>query len=240
MKKIRLHLLIVSVLICGVILTGCGGGNGSTKGSKLHKNEYLGNLPALNDGYKTAVASLKEDYEVKGEKITAGGTKNFEKLMKLQEERKGKEKEMKEKFQADVKAELGNLTGKAIPVTFSDKLKESDMLFYNISDVTLTGEGGGPIISVTVTAKNDFTVPSRKGYDYTVYYRLMSSNGPVHNTTGTLAPIELMREEQPFKKDFMLSKTTIPLPLARQATELATFTGIEFISQEEYKETMGI
>lgn len=234
MKKMKLSptsLLILSVCICGLLFTNCGGGG---SGSSLKKNEYLGNLPAIYDGYALKSAAMEKKIEEETQKLMAGGEKNFAKAEKMFDEYRAKEKELKEKFKADVQAETAKLVGKEVPVNYSEGLKNSGKHFYNISDIKLIDEKGDPKISFIVTAKDDFSVPSMKSYDYMIYYRLTSKDGALVQSTSTLIPVPLAREEQSFKKDFQLNQFAVGFNLSRHAADLATFSGLEFISKDEY------
>jgi len=164
----------------------------------------------------------------------AGGEKNYAKIQKLFDDQKIKEKDIKEKFKVEVKAEVAKLVGKGVPVAFSDNLKNSDMLFYNVSDVKIVEDKGEPKVSLTITAKEDFTIPPMKAYDYSIYYRMKGGDGIIKESASVIIPISLAREAKSFKKDDMLNQSSIEFNFGRYAADLATFSGIEFITQEEY------
>jgi len=231
-------LMMVSVVACGLIMVNCGGdGSGS---SKLKKNELLGNLPALYEKHAAEMASLEKKTEAESAKLIAGGEKNYGKIQKLFEDQQVKEKESKKKFKADVKAEIAKIAGKEVPVSFSEKLKNSDMLFYNLSNVKIVDDKGEAKISFTITAKDDFTIPSMKAYDYMVYYRLLGNKAAIEKSASTIIPVSLTREAKSFKKGDVLSQYVAELNLHRNAAKLAAFSGIEFISKEEYDAEMGL
>jgi len=237
MKRIKFSVLIVSTLVCGLVLTGCGGGSGA---GKVKKNEYLGSLPTLYDSYKSAKESLEKNLETESEKLMAGGEKNYSKVQKLFDDQKSKEKDLKEKFKSDVAAEVAKIAGKAVPVNFSDELKNSDKLFFEVSDVKIVDDNGEAKIAVTITAKDDFTIPRMKSYDYTVYYRLVGSNGTLEKSTSCIIPVSLAYEAKSFKKGDILNQSLIGLNLNNYAADRAAFSGIEFISQQEYNAVMGL
>jgi len=242
MKKLNFparKVYYIYALVCIFAYTSCGDGGGTAK-SNLNKNEYLGNLPAIYDNYILTKAAMEKKLEEEIERLVAGGEKNESKIDKLFNQGTIKEKELKEKFDADVKAEIATLTGKEIPVTFSEKLKNSEKFYYNVTNVKLVEDKGDPKISITITAKDDFSVPSMKAYDYTAYYRLMGSNGPLLNSISSITPIPLVREVQSFKKDFLFKQALGQLALGYYSADRATFTGIEFISKDEYNKANGL
>lgn len=242
MKKKSL-MIVFALIMCGTMLTNCGGNGSGSNSSKLKKNEYLGNLPALYENYETGKDALEKKTEAESEKLLSGGEKNYSKIQKLFDDQKIKEKEMKEKFNADVKAELAKIVGKEVPVSFSDKLKNSDKFYFNVSDVKIVEQRGEPRISFTITAKDDFTVQSMKGYDYNVYFRLIGADGAtLENSTSTTIPISLSLDVKSFKKGDVLldSYNVIGFNLGRYAVDRANFSGIEFISKEEYNEAAGL
>jgi len=235
-------LMILSVAACGLIMANCGGCNGEGSGSsgKLNKGGLLGNLPALYEKYAAEMASLEKKTEAESEKLIAGGEKNYGKIQKLFDEQQAKEKEKKEKFKADVKAELAKIAGKEVPVSFSEKLKSSDMLFYNLTEVKIVDDKGEAKVSFTITAKDDFTIPSMKAYDYTVYFRFMGGKAILEKSTTCIIPVSLTREAKSFKKGDVLNQSAIGFSLNRYAADRAAFSGIEFISKEEYNAEMGL
>ncbi|MDR2970143.1 MAG: hypothetical protein LBV32_11165 [Tannerellaceae bacterium] len=225
---------VASALMCGSFLMSCGGSGGG--GSKLGKNDYLGNLPAVYDGYNMEVAALEEKTNNEGEKLMSGGEKNYDKIQAVYDEQKVKEKELKEQFNTDVKAELSNIVGKEVPVTFSEGLKNSGKFYYDAT-VKIGELRDEPRLSVTLSAKDDFTVPSMQSYDYTVYLRLVGKDGVVlENSTTVIMPIPLAREAKSFGKGDVLiaDYAALDFNLSRYAADRVNFAGVEFISTEEY------
>ena len=228
-----------AAMICGAVLASCGGGSNAGSGSKIKKNEYLGNIPALYESYYTEIDALEKKVDAEGEKLMAGGEKNYGKVQKLFDDQKVKEKAMKEKFQADVKTEMEKIVGKDIPVSYSEQLRNSDMWYYDAT-AKIGERRGEPILSITLTAKNEFTVPSMKAYDYNAYFRLVGKDGtPLKTSPSTIIPIKLEQQAQSFSKGDVLidSYEGYGLSLSNYATEFANFAGIEFITKEEYNQT---
>ncbi len=234
MKKMR---FIVSALACGLILTGCGGsGSSGESGGKIRKNDYLGNLPALYANYNAEKAATEKKIEEQGNKLMAGGEKNAGKLQKLFDDQKAKEKELKTKFDAEVKAELEKVIGKDIPVAFSEQLKSSDKFFFDVPVVKIAEQRGEPRLSISLTAKDNFTVPSMKGYDYSVYFRLAGKDGaPLERSASVILPVTLDRAALPYVKGETLIDSYVAYGFnLGNYPDRATLTAVEFISKEEY------
>lgn len=228
-------LFIVSALACGLMLAGCGGTGSGSGGSKLKKNDYLGSLPALYESYNADLAALEAKVEEEGTKLFAGGEKNAGKIQKLFDDQKAREKAMKEKFEADVKAETAKLAGKDVPVSYSEQLKNSGKLYYTVTQAKIVEEKGEPKLAVTIAAKDDFTIPSMKAYDYTIYYRLAGAEGAsLQRSASVIIPVALAREAKEFRKGDELNKTVIGFNLSNYPADRAAFSGIEFITKEEY------
>jgi hypothetical protein len=127
-----------------------------------------------------------------------------------------------------------------VSFTFSEKLKNSDMLFYNVSEAKIVNERGEPKVKLVISAKNDFTIPSMKAYDYTIYYHLMGSKGALKNSTSTAIPVSLSREAKSFKAGEALSEIIVEFYLKNYAADRVDFSSIEFITQEEYNAMIGL
>jgi hypothetical protein len=217
-------------------MAGCGGGSGSgSGGGKIKKNEFLGNLPALYDGYNSEKAAMEAKLETESNKLMAGGEKNYDKVQKLFDDQSLREEELEEKLIADMQAELSKLAGKAIPVVFSQKLRDSGTLFFDIADAALVDDRGEVGLSFNIKAREDFTIPSMKAYDYTIFYRLTGDQGAtLENSVSAIIPVPLDRQAKSFAKGELLNSSKVALNLGRYAADRAAFSGIEFITKEEY------
>ncbi len=217
-------LALVSVLL----LVGCG----SKGGSKLKGNEYLGDLPGLYDGFNIRNEALETKLKEDAEKLSDGGEKNFDKVMKLAEEATAEQEALETKFKEDVKAELAKVVGKEVPVSYSASLTP----WYDA--VAKVGEHrGDPWLVVTLTSKEDFTVPSMKGYDYTAYLRLVNADGAsLENAKAVIIPIKLQLGEQTFTAGQVLTENynATDFNLDDYAADRVAFAGVEFITQEEF------
>jgi hypothetical protein len=133
MKK--LTILMVSAIVCGAMLTSCGGSSGGNSKSGLKKSELFGNLPAL--WADDDLASTKEKERMS--KVTS--MKEAEKEMKKQETAKTKRR-------AAIEAEGQKIKGKDVPFTFSSALQAAGAN-YAISSVKVSSGGG---LDVTIVA----------------------------------------------------------------------------------------
>ncbi|MDR1671769.1 MAG: hypothetical protein LBR57_04555, partial [Alistipes sp.] len=148
-----------------MLLAGCGGGGAG--GGKLKKNDYLGSLPSLYANYNAEKAAAEKELEQKGNKMMEGaGESDYAKVQKLFDDAAEAEKARKEKFKADVAAELTKVVGKEVPVTYGAALTP-----FFVATVKIAELRGEPRLSITLTAKEGFTVPSMKGYDYKVHFK---------------------------------------------------------------------
>jgi len=223
--------LIVSVFIGGMILVSCGGGGGSKSEGK--KNPYLGSLPSIYAKYNAEKESLEKKIEEKGLKLMSGGEKNSDKIMKLMQEDEATSKVLKEKMNADASAEIAKIAGKEIPLSYTKSLSDSEELFYNVAPVKLVDNKGTLAIEIALSAKSDFDVPRMKGYDYSAYFRLITSDGSTI-TKSVLLPVKLEYKAFSIAAGEQLSLSNFPLYVSNQPEVYADFAGIEFITKEEY------
>ncbi len=227
MKRAFYHL--VAALVCGAIIVSCGGGNG---GSKLKKNEYLGNLPALYDGFNLQNEALEKEAEAKAEKFSENNPKDIEKAMKLFGEMMAEQESIKTKFEENVKAELAKVAGKEIPVSYSAALTP-----WYTATAKVAEARNEPWLSLTITTKEAMTIPAMKGYDYAVYFRLLGPDGTtLEKGKGSAAPVKLVTNEQvlPAGQVLVEDYNTTGFNLKRYAASRVDFAGIEFITKEEY------
>ena len=224
--------LMIAAVICGVVFAGCGGGSGSG-GSKLKKNEYLGSLPSIYADYSAKKKAHEENIEKEGAKLMAGGEKNASKLMKLMKEDEETTKSLKEKMKTAVSDEIAKVAGKEIPVSFSKELQESGGLFYDVSPVKLVENGGELAAAISLSAKDAFDVPRMKGYDYSTYFRFITSEGETI-VTSVLLPVKLEHKAFSIAANQHLLDFNFPLYLSNKPEQWVKFAGIEFITKAEY------
>lgn len=139
-------------------------------------------------------------------------------------------------MKADLAAELADLSGKQIPVTYSEGLRGSGMDFYEVAEAKLVENRGDAAISLRIVAKADFNVPAMQAYDYSICYRILTADGAVEKLTGVILPIRLERASQSFAAGALLNEALLPLNISANAAALASFTGLEFTSKEEYNQ----
>ena len=221
---------IVFVLVCGMMLTSCGGDSGK---SGLKKNPYLGSLPAIYAGYNAEKKAHEAKVEEQGQKLMAGGEKNADKIMKLMMEEQETAKAMKEKMKTAVSAEIAKIAGKEIPVSYSKALLDSDELFYNVAPLKLVGNKEELVLVISLSAKSDFEVPRMKGYDYSTYFRFITSDGSTI-TKSVLLPVKLDYKPFSIAAGESLLENNFPLHLNNQPELYVDFAGIEFITKAEY------
>jgi len=224
--------LIISAVICGFAFAGCGsGGNGGGAGSStnnLKKNEFLGSLPSIYANYQ---ASEKADEE-KMEKLAAKGDMN--KILKEVEKLEKNEKEKKAKFKEDLSAEIAKIIGKEIPVSFCKELQNSGGLFYEIAPLKLIESSGDPAVVISVSAKNSFEVPRMGGYDYTVYFKIIASDGSTIEKS-VLLPVQFSNKAQSFTAGQLLLEQKYSLYAGKNPEKWVNFAGIMFITKTEYE-----
>lgn len=220
---------IFYLLATSIMFAGCGG-NG---GSKLPSNDFLGKIPALYDGFRTSSEALEKETTEKGEKMIAGGNEsNFDKVQKMFDDAQAKINEMKTQFEASLAAETAKLVDKQIPVTYSAALGSP---FYDVTSVKIIDVKGEPRLELTVTTREALTVPRMGAYDYTVYYALKNVNGLIPGSGSVIIPVELKLEEVSFPAGAELTKAQHNVQFGKHAVALTTFTGIEFLTKEEYE-----
>jgi len=230
---------IIFAIICGVIIYGCGSESGGS--GKIKKNEYLGSLPAIYNEYETSLIEAEAKLNKKAEELMKGGEKNYAKLEEMSKEYEVAQKTIKDKFRTNLKAEIEKLVGKEIPVLYNDTLKNSDELYYNVQSIKTIDDGGELGYTVTIVAKEDFIVPAMKSYDYTIYYRLLGDKGTViSHTTTSIIPVTLSQKSVEFSKGEVITEQNRRFQYSNNVTEFAGFSGIEFISKEQYKKSMGL
>ena len=140
---------------------------------------------------------------------------------------------MKDKFNAAVKAEVQKLAGKDIPVSYSERLKNSDEQFYTISNVKLLDDEGKLKMSFTISAKEDFVVPRYKGGDYCAYYRLYTEDGTKIEKS-VFMPVPADTKPLSFTAGQVLQEDKRSMSISNLAELYANFAGVEFITKDEY------
>ncbi len=212
------------------MMVSCSGSSGS---SGVKKNEYLGALPAIYAGYNAEKAAHEAKMEEQGTKLMAGGEKNTGKIMKLMKEDEEKAKAMKEKMQADAKAEIAKIAGKEVPVSYSQALVDSENLFYNVAAPKLIDNDGKLAIAFSLSVKQDFTVPKYKGLDYAAYFRLIASDGSTI-IKSVILPVKTDIKELTFTAKEPLTDYNFPVGISGIPEKYADFAGVEFITKDEY------
>ena len=213
---------IGTVLICGLLMTACGGGVGSSKKSGLSKNEFLGNLPALYADWKLYEDDMDaQAAKLKDEMHTESGMK---KAMAWKEKA---EKEFAEKqtvYKEDLKAEWAKIDGKEVPFTLSDAFSQTNM---QVNRVKFNAEKQQ--IVAEIVAKADGKGDSMSF----AYYRVLAKDGSVISNghgfylgkSGAIKAGEsLFHDNTPGTGNHSISKNP---------EKYADFAKIEFIAQSE-------
>ncbi len=208
---------MIGILALGAMMVSCGGGGGA-------KNEYLGNLPGLYEKYNKVEADLKTSIE----------GKNLEQITKLYADVKVKEDQLK----ADVAAEMEKLDGMELPVSYSPELQKSFGLFYQ-AKAGITNNRNNPFLSLTLTAKNDLTVPkmSREETNFYVYYHFIDKNGAsIEKSKWSLCPFEFGKPERSVIKgdELYSSKTARDIEVDDYPASYSGLAGVQFITKAEY------
>ena len=238
MKK-RL-LLAASAFACGWMLTNCSGGTSINTNSGVIENEYLGAFPRIHADYELAESELRKKAEEEMAKYSHGSNSDYSKLQKLSQKYEAQEKEMQEKFEADLAAESQKFVGKKVPFSYSDLLKSSNDLFYEITNVkTALSDKGEPILVFNLKANKDFTVPKYSYLNYTIYIRMIDKDkNTLENGSGVIIPIASNLEAVSFKAGDVFPEQTRPVSV--NIPNRAYFAGIEFLSNDEYKKLIGL
>ena len=224
---------LIFIFLCGMIFASCGGESSSKSG--LKKNRYLGSLPAIYADYNATIAAHEAKIEKQGMKLMSGGEKNSEKIMTLMQEDQATVKIMKDKLKTDVNAEIAKIVGKDVFVAYSKSLIDSDELFYNVASAKLGDNKGELAIAIVLSAKNDFEVPRMKGYDYSAYFKLITTDGSII-LKSVLLPVKLDYKAFSIASGELLLENNFPLYISGNLELYANFAGMEFISKDEYNE----
>lgn len=221
---------IAFTIICGLILTNCGGGSSR---SGLKKNQYLGQLPAIYADYNVEKKAYEDKIEEQGRKLLEGGEKNKDKVMKLIREEEETTKKMKEKLETAVKTETAKLNGVEIPVSYSENLKSSGEQFYTISGVKLVDDNGKLKMSYIISAKDDFEVPTYKGGDYSTYFRFYATDGTTI-LKSVFMPVRTDTKPILYTAGQLIYEGQMPISMSNKPESYAEFAGIEFTTKDEY------
>ncbi len=148
---------IGTVLVCGLMITACGGGSKSN----LPSDGLLGNLPALYADWKQYSEEIKAKAEEKQESLTSeAAMKDYMEWAKKME-KEGEEKETA--FDENLEAEWTKLNGQEVPLTVSDAFKAE--IPVEIKSMTLNADC--KCIKLSVVAKEDFVVSEQnKAVEY--------------------------------------------------------------------------
>ena len=166
---------VVAIVIClagTAMLSGCGGGSGSS-GSGVKKNDYLGSLPAIYTDMESAKKADKAKTDELREKlVTKNSTdSDFKKFKDETDKIKQQAKERDAKFDAELKDEASKLAGKDIPFTCSEEFNKGNC---EVLSVKLSDKPG--YIIASVVAKNDFKSDPYM-QTYSIYYKVLAKDG---------------------------------------------------------------
>ena len=214
---------MICAMICAVIFAGCGG-SGSGSKSGLKKNEYLGNLPAIEADSKLAEKADKEKME------KAKLTGDLGKMMKASTEVEKEKKLRYEKYKVDIEAETQKFAGKEIPVSYSKAFLEETP--YEIASVTLMSGG---CLGFIVKAKEDFTVAAYKNLEE-CYFKSVAKDGSKIDKASIILSHQFSSSNTNYTKGHVLRDKSIGvyLGISRDPEKWVNFAGIEFITQKEY------
>jgi hypothetical protein len=120
-------------IVCVMLISSCGGGSGSG-GSKLAKNDFLGDMP--NIVYQKHLTDSIRNAEEKAalSKITGKSNSDMEKAMKIYEKFKTRKKTEDEQLKANVEKIKPELIGKDIPFEVEEGAGY-EITYCKISDV---------------------------------------------------------------------------------------------------------
>lgn len=168
------------------------------------------------------------------------GSEDYPKLLKLSEKYEAKEKTMDKQFQTDLAAESLKFAVKDVPFSYSDLLKNSKGLFYEITNVcTALNSDGEPILVYSLKANKDFIVPKYQNMDYTIYFRFIDKDkSALENGAGVIMPIATNFEPVSVKAGDAFPEQQYPVSVG--IPNRANFAGVEFLSNEEHKKLIGL
>ena len=216
---------MICAMICAVIFAGCGGSGGGSK-SGLKKNDYLGNLPAIEADCKLSEKADKE----KMEKAQLSG--DLGKMMKADTEIKKEKKLRYEKYLADMEAEAQKFAGKEIPVSYSKAFSEE--MHYEIASVTLMSGG---CLGFIIKAKEDFSVAAYQNMAG-CYFKAVAKDGSNLGVYDIPLSHQFSSSNTNYTKGHLLKDNSLGIYLAisRNPEKWVDFAGIEFITTEESSE----
>lgn len=222
-------LLAASALVCSLMLINCGGGSGK---SSLSKNNLIGDLPAIVTNSNLASDELKKETEEEAKSVDKN---DIGKAIEILEKYKKGETEIKEKFKADYAAEVAKITGTAIPFTYSEELKNSPELFYDIKEVKTDSKDNDLFLTFKIAAKADFTIKKYDGISYGILFRFKNADGQTLRKCALL-PFTSNATELVFKASELIDdKSTYPISLNSHNSALyENFDGIEFITEQQH------
>ena len=236
----KISTVMLAVVVAALMFTACGRDSGGGGVTKVKKNDFLGALPGLYVNFYEAEQNAEKNFEETMKKLGAmSANPNQNKIIKESEKFQEEEKARREKFKADLKAELAKVVGNEIPHSISDALQNSEELFYTVASAKLVDWVGSPGIGFSFSAKNSFKVPSFGG-DF-IYLRFIQSDGSTIGKTvmNLWGPVSSFAESRSFEQGQHLTAdspdgTKVHFGDFREGAVWANFAGVEFITAEEY------
>jgi len=187
----------MSAIVCGVMLSGCGGSGGS--GRHLPSNDILGNLPDLiyQHSYQDSVFSAEQEAaEEKFSEPFKSGQKtptesDWKKAKEFDDEWKAKFKEADAKFVAEIEKLKPSLIGKEIPVEMEDGVG-FEATAGKIIDV---GESGFTVeVGVTITNAGAPALSMLKYGRFDYNWQILDKEGNQIGSNGSASSRELGKE----------------------------------------------
>ena len=227
---------IGTVLICGLIMTACGG----TPKSGLPSNKFLGNLPVLYADFNLANEKDKEKLNELYQKVQS--TQNAE-YQKLDQKVYLAKIEREEKLKKDVQVEWAKLDGKKIPFTVSDGFKALNL---QVNDLYIDGKNQRLVAKIVATKEIAVDRKNLNMYG-SLQYNVLAKDGSVQLSgcyfSYALRPSDhpLLFQPRTYKQGESLywsgDDTIIDEPITSiTASAFIDFASIEFISRSEIKE----
>lgn len=222
---------LATVLICGLIMTACGGDGESKSG--LPANDLIGNLPALYADYNLFKDDLKTEETKAKEKLMADGY-DIKKATALEAKWDKERDEKSAALEEDVKAEWAKLDGKDVPFSTSEAFNKLNM---KVNSVKFSAEKRGVVIDLV--AKNDVVINIyNMGEYWAVCFKTLAKDGSViyaNNEGYVIDPSEVNGfGGKTFKAGQVLDDDlSVPLHVSREPEKYVNFASIEFITKAE-------
>ena len=224
MKKQGLKLMI-SAMVCGLVIAGCGGGGGKN-------NRYLGALPSIYAKFEAAEKADKDKFK----KLESSG--DFVKMAKEAMKMEKEEKARRDKFEADKAAEIPKLAGIEIPFSHSKAFLDQS-LNYEVATLKVSDKTTQIQLAFTTTIKQDFTIDrnNKDPYEY-LHYRAVAKDGSTINVWSVMLLYVNWGETKSFTKGKCINEKnwTLVMNLEQSPEKWVDFASIEFITGKEYQQ----